>query len=118
MHKFLAVNNPPKPAPKITTFFINIQIITRFINLESNSQIMADVKVYTTSTCPWCVKVKDFLKEHKIKYKEINVAEDYEAGMQMVEKTGQQGVPVTEIDDQFVIGFNVPELKKLLKIKA
>ncbi len=78
---------------------------------------MADVKVYTTSTCPWCVKVKDFLKEHKIKFKEVNVGEDAEAATQMVEKTGQQGVPVIEIDEQFVIGFNVSELKKLLKIK-
>ena len=78
---------------------------------------MAEVKVYTTSTCGWCVKVKDFLKEHKIKFKEVNVGEDTEAAMQMVEKTGQQGVPVIEIDDKFVIGYDVPELKKLLKIK-
>lgn len=77
-----------------------------------------EIKVYTTTTCGWCVKVKDFLKSHKIKYKEVNVAEDYEAAMQMVEKTGQQGVPVTEIDGQFVVGFNEPELRKLLKIKA
>ena len=78
---------------------------------------MAEVKVYTTSTCGWCVKVKDFLKEHKIKFKEVNVEEDAEAAMTMVEKTGQQGVPVIEIDDKFVIGYDVPELKKLLKIK-
>lgn len=78
---------------------------------------MADVKVYTTSTCPWCVKVKDFLKEHKIKFKEVNVGEDAKAAEQMVERTGQQGVPVIEIDEEFVVGFNVAELKKLLKIK-
>lgn len=76
-----------------------------------------EVKVYSTPTCPWCHKLKEFLKEHKIKFKEINVAEDYEAGMKMVEQTGQQGVPVTEIDGKFVIGFNEPELRKLLKIK-
>ena len=78
---------------------------------------MAEVKVYTTSTCGWCVKVKDFLKEHEIKFKEVNVGEDAKAAEQMVEKTGQQGVPVIEIDDQFVVGYNVPELKRLLKIK-
>jgi len=78
---------------------------------------MADVKVYTTSTCGWCVKVKDFLKEHKIKFKEVNVGDDPEAADYMVEKTGQQGVPVIEIEGQFVIGYDVPELKKLLKIK-
>ncbi len=76
-----------------------------------------EIKVYSTPTCHYCHKLKEFLKEHKIKFKEVNVAEDYEAGMRMVEQTGQQGVPVTEIDGKFVIGFNVPELKKLLKIK-
>lgn len=78
---------------------------------------MADVKVYTTSTCGWCVKVKDFLKEHKIKFKEVNVGDDPEAADYMVGKTGQQGVPVIEIGEEFVVGYNVPELKKLLKIK-
>ncbi len=78
---------------------------------------MAELKVYSTSSCPWCHKLKDFLKEHKIKFKDVNVEEDKEAANYMIEKTGQYGVPVTELDGKFIIGFNEQELKKLLKIK-
>lgn len=76
-----------------------------------------NVKVYSTTTCPWCVKVKDFLKEHSIEFEDINVGENREAAKEMVKKTGQMGVPVTEIDGQFIVGFNVAKLKELLNIK-
>ncbi|MDP4012303.1 MAG: glutaredoxin domain-containing protein [Candidatus Nanoarchaeia archaeon] len=78
---------------------------------------MVEVKVYSTESCPWCHKVKDFLKEHKIQFKDINVGEDHEAAQEMIEKSGQQGVPVTEIDGEIVIGFDEEKIKKLLKIK-
>lgn len=76
-----------------------------------------EIKVYSTPTCPWCHKLKEFLKEHKIKFKDVDVSQNQDAANYMVEKTGQYGVPVTEIDGKFVIGFNEPEIKKLLKIK-
>lgn len=75
------------------------------------------VKVYTSPTCVWCKKVKEFLKEHKVKYIEVDVASNREAAKNMVEKTGQMGVPVTEVDGKFIVGFNESELKKALKIK-
>lgn len=75
------------------------------------------VTVYSTQTCPWCFKLKDWLKEHKIAFKDINVAEDEKAAQKMIKKSGQMGVPVTEIDGKIVIGFDVTTLKKLLKIK-
>jgi glutaredoxin 3 len=75
------------------------------------------VKVYSTSTCPWCVRVKDFLKEHNIKFTTIDVAEDPEAAAEMIEKSGQQGVPVIEVDGEMVVGFDEEKLKKLLKIE-
>jgi glutaredoxin-like YruB-family protein len=74
------------------------------------------VKIYTTTTCPWCEKTKEFFKEHGVKYKEINV-EEPEAAQEMVEKTGQMAVPVTEIDGQFVVGFDERKLRELLHIK-
>jgi glutaredoxin-like YruB-family protein len=76
-----------------------------------------DVKVYSTPTCPWCHKVKEFLKEHKIEFKDINVAEDQEAAKQMVEKSGQMGVPVTEVDGEIIVGYDEEKLKKALKLK-
>jgi glutaredoxin 3 len=75
------------------------------------------VKVYSTNTCPWCVKAKDFLKSHKVAFEEINVGENQEAAQEMIEKTGQMGVPVIEIDGKLVIGFNEAKLKQLLKLK-
>ena len=73
--------------------------------------------VYTTPTCPWCDKVKEWLKQHNIKFKEIDVSVDEESAKKMIEKTGQMGVPITESNGQFVIGFDVDKLKKLFNIK-
>lgn len=75
------------------------------------------VKVYSTPDCLWCDKVKEFLKKHKIKFVEANVAEDIEAAREMIEKTGQMAVPVIEINEVFVIGHNEERLKELLHIK-
>lgn len=75
---------------------------------------MPEVKVYTTSTCPWCVKTKEWLTEHKVKFKEINVSKDQKAAQFMVEKTGQRGVPVIEIGDKFIVGFDEEELEAAL----
>ncbi len=74
------------------------------------------VKVYSAPTCPWCNKVKEWLKEQKIEFEEIDVSIDIDSARTMVEKTGQMGVPVIEIDEQFVVGFDVNKLKQLLKI--
>ena len=76
-----------------------------------------NVTVFSTSTCPWCVKVKEFLKQNNVKYAEKNVGEDQEAADYMVDKTGQMGVPVTEIDGKFIVGFDVGSLKKALGLK-
>lgn len=72
------------------------------------------VKVYSTPTCPWCTKVKDYLNNKEVKFEDLNVAENREAATQMVERTGQRGVPVVEIDGNMVIGFNQPEIDRLL----
>jgi len=75
------------------------------------------VLVYSTSSCPWCVRVKDFLKQQKIPFKEIDVGEDEAAANEMVEKSGQMGVPVIDIDGEIIIGFDRPKLEKALKLK-
>tara|TARA_Y100000310_G_C20037483_1_gene514638 strand:- start:115 stop:351 length:237 start_codon:yes stop_codon:yes gene_type:complete len=76
---------------------------------------MTKVKVYSTPTCPWCHKVKAWLKENKIEFKDINVADDEAAQKEMVEKSGQMGVPVTIIDDKEpIVGFDEGKLKEAL----
>ncbi len=78
---------------------------------------MANVKVYSTNTCPWCVRVKEFLKEHNVEFDDLNVQEDQNAFKEMVEKTGQRGVPVVDIDGKIIIGFNEEAIRKLLDLK-
>ncbi len=78
---------------------------------------MAKVKVYSTPSCPYCMKAKEFLKEHGIKYEDINVQENKDAAEEMVEKSGQMGVPVIEVGSTIIVGFDRDALKKALKIR-
>jgi|TARA_Y100000294_G_scaffold157426_1_gene159020 glutaredoxin-like YruB-family protein len=72
------------------------------------------VKVYSTSTCPWCKKVKEFLTEKKVEFEDIDVGADQEASKEMVEKSGQMGVPVIDIDGKIIVGFDKEALEKAL----
>ena len=78
--------------------------------------IMKKVAIYTTPTCVYCVAAKKFFNENSVKYEEYNVATDMEKRKEMVEETGQMGVPVIKIDEQFVVGFNQPRIKELLGV--
>jgi len=75
------------------------------------------VIVYSTSHCPYCIKLKDFLKENNIKYVEYNVEEDKEKANEMVEKSGQMGVPVIDIDGTVIVGFDKQAVAKALRLK-
>ena len=75
------------------------------------------VKMFTTPTCVYCATLKEFLKKYNIEFQEIDVAKDIEARKEMVEKSGQLGVPVTEINGQVVVGFNREKISELLNIK-
>ncbi|MBS3125844.1 glutathione S-transferase N-terminal domain-containing protein [Candidatus Woesearchaeota archaeon] len=74
------------------------------------------VKVYSTPVCPWCHKAKEFLKEHKIPFQDIDVAADKKAAQEMTEKSGQIGVPVIDIDGMIIVGYDVQALKKALDL--
>jgi len=76
---------------------------------------MVKVKIYSTQTCPWCVRAKEWFKEKGIPFKEVNVAEDHKEAEEMVKKSGQMGVPVIEIDGKIIVGFNLPEIEKALE---
>jgi glutaredoxin-like YruB-family protein len=78
---------------------------------------MAKVKVYSTQTCPYCYTLKAFLEDNKIEFEDIDVAADDKAREEMVKKSGQMGVPVTDIDGQIIIGFDRHKISELLNIK-
>ncbi len=76
-----------------------------------------EVIVYTTPTCPWCQVVKRYLEERNIPYREVDVSTDMEAAMEMIAKSGQQGVPVVEIDGEIVVGFDRERIDALLGLR-
>ncbi len=75
------------------------------------------VKIYSTPTCPYCKAAKEFFKENNIEYEDIDVSKDQSKAQEMIEKSGQMGVPVIDIDGQIIVGFDREALKKALKIK-
>jgi len=77
---------------------------------------MTKVTVYSTPTCPYCVMAKEFLKQHKIKFEDIDVSRDHKAAEEMVRKSGQYGVPVIEVDGKIIVGFDREAIKKALKL--
>ncbi|MBI2653619.1 glutathione S-transferase N-terminal domain-containing protein [Candidatus Woesearchaeota archaeon] len=82
----------------------------------TKSKKSTNVKIYTTTTCPWCMKTKEFLKAHNVKYQEVNVGEDEKARNEMFEKSGQFGVPVTDVNGTIIVGYDKEALKKALAL--
>lgn len=73
------------------------------------------VIVYSTPTCPYCYMAKDFLNKNKIPFEDVDVAAKPDRAKEMVEKSGQQGVPVIDIDGKIIVGFDKEAIKKALK---
>ena len=74
------------------------------------------VKVYSTPTCPYCVRAKQFLKDSAVNFEDIDVANDQDAAQEMMKRSGQMGVPVIDIDGELIVGFDKEKIKKLLEI--
>lgn len=75
-----------------------------------------DVTIYSTPVCHFCHAAKDFFKENNVEYTEHDVAADADKRKEMVDMTGQMGVPVIRIGDDVIIGFDEPKLKELLSL--
>ena len=74
------------------------------------------VKIYTTPSCPWCMKVKSFLSENGVEFEAVDVAADRAGRNEMIDKSGQMGVPVVEIDGDITVGFQESALREKLGI--
>lgn len=64
------------------------------------------IKVYTTSTCPYCKRLKSFLTSNNLSFEEFDVGQDKNAREEMIKKSGQMGVPVIEIEGKIIVGFD------------
>jgi glutaredoxin-like YruB-family protein len=73
----------------------------------------AAVTVYTTPTCPWCGRAKDFLRKENVPFEERDVSVDAQAAREMISRTRQQGVPVIADDHEAIVGFDLPRLQRM-----
>lgn len=73
-----------------------------------------EVTVYSTPTCTWCRATKEFLIENEIPFRDVDVSRDRMAALEMVQKSGQMGVPVIDVGGEIVVGFDRRRLSRLL----
>ena len=73
------------------------------------------VRVFTTPSCPWCHRAKEYLQANKIKFEELDVIKDKKAANEMIELSGQLGVPVIDINGEIIVGFDKEAIDKALK---
>ena len=78
---------------------------------------MANITIYSTPWCTYCKMAKDFFAQHNISYQEKDVAADEEARDNMVKLSGQLGVPVIEIDNKVIVGFDKDTLSEILGVR-
>lgn len=88
----------------------------QIFNASSGTSGGPSVTVYSTPTCSWCTTLKNYLRQHKIQFTDIDVSADPEQARALVNKTGQTGVPQTEINGEMVVGFDKGKINRLLNI--
>ena len=99
------------------SYYKNIfENVTSNSQIQGNSQTTKRVKVYTTPTCSWCNTEKAYLRKNNIQFTEIDVSKNEKMAKAMVRKSGQRGVPQTEIDGHMIVGFNKARINELLNI--
>ncbi len=76
------------------------------------------VVLFTTPTCSWCRRVKNYLREQRVPFKDIDVSRDTRAAKDMVRMTGQMGVPVVLIDNRPIVGFDKAKIDRLLGLRG
>jgi glutaredoxin-like YruB-family protein len=72
------------------------------------------IKVYSTPTCPWCTVTKKYLASKNVAFEDVDVSRDRQAAMEMIQKSGQRGVPVIDINGNIIVGFDQNTIDKLL----
>lgn len=75
-----------------------------------------NVKVYSTPTCPFCMRAKQFLRDNDVIFEDIDVSANEKKAQEMIDKSGQMGVPVLDIDGEIITGFDKNAIKKALNI--
>ncbi len=85
-----------------------------FANMQTDGKPMKSVTVYSTPTCSWCNTLKSYLRKNRIPFRDVDVSRDQQAAEDLVRRTGQQGVPQTDIDGTIIVGFDKNRINQLL----
>ncbi|HPE55041.1 MAG TPA: glutaredoxin domain-containing protein [Bacteroidales bacterium] len=96
------------------SFFENAVYSAKAANGEETPQ--KRVTVYSTPTCSWCTTLKTHLKKHNVRFTDVDVSRDQNAAMEMQRKSGQMGVPQTDINGEIIVGFDKTRINTLLGI--
>jgi glutaredoxin-like YruB-family protein len=75
------------------------------------------IRIFSTPSCPYCITLKQFLKQHDFEFEDIDVSKDEKSLEEMIQKSGQMGVPVVDIGNQIIVGFDKPKIVEILNIK-
>lgn len=97
----------------IIMFDVTYKLASVAATLERRIE-MAEVRLYSTPSCPYCRMAKDFLTEEGVDFSVVDVSEDEKAAQEMVDKSGQLGVPVMEVDSLIIVGFDRDAYRKAL----
>ncbi len=76
------------------------------------------IRIYSTPTCPYCIRAKQYLKDNNVAFEDIDVSSNEQAGEEMIEKSGQMGVPVLDIDGQIIVGFDKARIAQTLGLSG
>lgn len=79
--------------------------------------MIKEIRVFSTPSCPWCLRLKNYLEEKNVDYENIDVSQDQQAVTEMVTKSKQMGVPQIWIDNEIIVGFDKDRIDQLLDIK-
>ncbi len=102
------------------SFYLNLFNENLYSSKTTNSDEKKQPKVilYSTPSCSWCTRIKNYFKEQNIKFRNIDVSKDEKAAAEMVKRSGQQGVPQTLIGGKIIVGFDKNKIDNLLGIRS
>lgn len=98
-------------------FYENLLKGAFFVGKDQNEKPTKSVTIYTTPTCTYCNSLKSYLRKHQISFREVDISKDQKQAEALVKRTRQQGVPQTDINGTFVVGFDTMKLNRLLEIQ-
>lgn len=87
-----------------------------YVSQNREGKKQKKVIVYSTPTCPHCTSLKNYLKKNQVQFRDIDVSKDQKMAQELVRKSGQQGVPQTEINGKIIVGFNRPKIDEMLEL--